>query len=75
MANPYVKCGTCQGNVWPPSDVKNHKHLSLDELKTTLKKKYRTRKTGRSEAARPRTNSPKAQLKTLKPPRHAYGPF
>ena len=74
MANPYARCGPCKGNFWP-SGLKEHKHLTTEELVATLKLKHRTRGTGRNVPAKPRTNSPRPNVKTIAPRRRAYGPF
>lgn len=74
MANPYSKCKTC-GSMWPGAQLNDHKHLTAEEAKKTLKYKYRMKKFGWNKAANPRTNSPKLKGKTLAPRRRAYGPF
>lgn len=71
----FVRCGACKGNMWPTGQLKEHTHFDPETNKWPLKLKLRTRGTGWSKAASPRTNSPKAVLKTVGPRKRAYGPF
>ena len=80
MANPYSKCGLCLGNMWPPTQIFTHRHLTIEEKRAVLKRKYRVGKRGWNKAANPRTGNshgptPKRSGKTLVSRRRAYGPF
>lgn len=78
MANGFMKCAACFGNMWPDTaQGRDHIHLDPIERRKLLKKKYRDGHNGWSRTPSPRTNS--AKNKTGKfvvtPRRKVYGPF